>query len=148
MAWNALVGLVGRRAVALAQRGDEQLVGAPELPQVAIAQLRDGELGGQPVHDREQRHDVLDVGRGNRRHAGETLRLHLHEPLVAQPRERLAHGRPAEPQPAAELVVVEGLARHERAVDDRLAQLRVGGVPQQRPVHRAACLGNWHFTFQ
>ena len=33
-----------------------------ELPQVALAQLRDGELGRQPVHDREHREDVVDVG--------------------------------------------------------------------------------------
>ena len=81
-----LVGLVGGRAVAVAQRGDEPVVGAPQRPQVAIAQLRDGELGRQPVHDGEQRDEVLDVVGPQRRHAGETLRLHLHEPLVAQPR--------------------------------------------------------------
>ena len=65
----------------------------------------------------------MHVRRADRRDAGEALGLHLHQALVAQPCERLADGCAAQPEPAAQLVVVERLARGERAVHDHLAEL-------------------------
>ena len=58
---EAVVGAVGREAVALAQRDDEGLVLPAQLADVERAQARHRELGRQPVHDGEQGHDLVHV---------------------------------------------------------------------------------------
>ena len=143
-----VVGRVGGIAVVRAQRADEAVVVAPQRGDSRRAKLRHGELCRERVQGGEELHEVVDVLRSQRRDAGVALRLHLDEPLLAQPRQGVAHGRPAQAQPAAERIVVERFARHERAVDDRVAELRVGGVAQQVPIDRRRMLRNWHIRCQ
>ena len=54
----------------------------------------------------------------------------------------------AEPEPAAQLRVVQLLSGRERSVDDRAAQGRVRGVPQQVPIDCVPLSRNWHFRCQ
>ena len=100
---EGLVGAVGLAAVAFAQRGDERLVVHPQLAHLRRPEPRHGELRREAVHRREQRDDLVHVAHAQAGHAGEPLRRHVDEALVAQPAQRVAHRRAAEPEPLAQL---------------------------------------------
>ena len=146
--WKRLSAANAPRGSAAAQRVHERLLRRLERRHVVVREPRDGELGRQRVDDRDDRERVRGLRLRQPRHARVPLRRRLDEPLLGEPVQRLAHRRAAQPEPLAQLRVVELLARRERPVDDRIPQRRVRGIAQQFPLGAPPLSWNRHLTFQ
>ena len=65
-----------------------------------------------------------------------TLRLGLHQPVLLEPADRLAHRRPAQPQPRAQLLIAQPLPGRKRPIDDRVAHRHIRPITQQIALER------------
>ena len=83
-----------------------------------------------------------------RRDAREPLRLGLHQPVLLEPAQRLAHRRAAQPEPLGQLLVAQPLPGRERPVDDRVPDRRVRPIAQQIALERGFVGWNWHLKYQ
>ena len=114
-----------------------------QLGQVLLA----GALGRQPDRRALQRlaHErrVLDASVRDQRDERPELRHDRHQPLVAQPHQRLAHGRAADAEPLGQLVLRQPPAGLQLGADDRLAQREVDLVARRDP-RRALAEGDPH----
>ena len=100
------------------------------------------------MQDGEHREEVVGALRLQRHDAREALRHRLDQPVLLEARQRAANRCPAQPEPAAQLVVVQPLPGGERAVDDRIAQRLVSGVTQEMAFDGPPLVGNRHLEFQ
>ena len=98
----------------------EARVGVAHRLEVGGGEARHAELGRQRVQRGDDRERVPRRPPVQRRDAREPLRLGLHQPVLLEPAQRLAHRRPAQPEPRAQLLVAQPLPGRERPVDDRV----------------------------
>ena len=103
---------------------------------------------GERVDGGDDRERVAHLAPVQRRDLRVALRRGLHQPVLLEPVERVAHRRPAQPQPRAQLLVAQPLAGRERPVDDRVADRRVRPVAQQIALQRHVQIRNWHLKYQ
>ena len=99
-----------------------------ELGQVGVAaalggQARDPRLEDQPHLQPAQHRVEPELGRPE-----PAVRVRVHEALGAQAPQRLAHGRPGDPEALGELDLPEPRARRDVTVQDELADALVGEV--------------------
>jgi hypothetical protein len=145
---EAVVGGVRVLGVAAPQRRLMLVVARPQHAVVLDLHPRDGLLGRERVQRGEHREERARVGGAHGRHARVALGGRLHEPVVLEPGERAADRRAAQPEPRAQLLVVQHLPRYERPRDDRVAQGVIRGVAQEVALDRVPLVGDWHFRRQ
>jgi hypothetical protein len=101
--------------------------------EVGRRQLLGGELGGVALEHRADRVDLVQVLAVEVPHDRRAVRRRLDEPFAAQKDERLAYGRAADAELAAELLLAERLTWRELAGHDGLAQHARGGNARLLP---------------
>src|SRR5215831_4596934 len=111
-----------------------------ELRQVALVELRRGYPGGVALEQRAHLADVDDVRDRRLGDQDAALRNAAHQVLVLEPGHRLAHRRPAHPQPTRELLLADQRAWSEARRGD-VALDGLVGARGQRHAARIASAG-------
>ena len=104
-------------------------------------------VAAERVQRRDDLEGVLGIAAIERRHARVAVGRALDEAAVLQAREGLADRGAADAQPRGQLGVAQLLAGLQRAVEDRVAQPRVGLVAQQHAGRDGLARGNRHVKY-
>ena len=117
-------------ATMLAQLGDRGVVGVQRR-----VTRRESLERGAGLEDL----DRLDLGHAS--HPGAAVALALHEPVMLEPDERHPHGRASEPEPLAQVLFEQSLARQQLSAHNRLAQILVTVGPDRQQHLSVRCMG-------
>ena len=148
--WKRSSALYGRRWRARSQRRDEGVVVAAQRGRRSSRPSRGTASSvASPCTRGEQRERLVGVADGQRRRpACSAAGAISTRPSSARRRSASRTGVRLRPSQAHSSSSCSASPGRERAVHDRLAQLVVGGVPQEVPVDRVPLLGNWHLRCQ
>ena len=128
------------RGVAFARRRGRLEVRDPDIGELGVAELGDGEAHREAVEDDPHRVEVLEVLGGQGSHADAPLRLGVQQALRLEQPHRLAQRRAAHAELGRELDLRERRAGLEVAEQDLVPQLLVGvagaGAAVERLVRR------------
>src|SRR5215212_5360815 len=121
------------------ERGDrpaEERLGLAEPAEVVVADVGRGELGREPFQLRADVVRLPDVSRGGAADDRAAMRQQLHDPGHLQLAQRLADGRPADPELLGEGFLPQARADGDRAAEDSSLDRSREPVDERRAVSR------------
>ena len=145
--WNASSAATAASTSPLASAAEKRSLAAAMASSSPLDTRATPKRRRQRVQRRDDLEGVLGIAAVERRHARVAVGRALDEAAVLQPRQGLADRRAADAQPRGQLGVAQLLAGLQRAVEDRVAQPRVGLVAQQHAGRDGLARRNWHVKY-
>ena len=145
--WNASSSARAASTSPRASAAEKRSLAAAMASSSRARHARHAQGRRQRVQRRDDLEGVLGVAAVQRRHARVAVGRALDEAAVLQAREGLADRGAADAQPRGQLGVAQLLAGLQRAVEDRVAQPRVGLVAQEHAGRHGLARGNWHVKY-